>query len=82
VPSTSEIRIPLEIEKTADVRIDIFDVSGNWVTTMAGGTYTMGIHNLRWNGENSQGAPVSSGIYFIRCLAGGRSDVKTAIVVR
>lgn len=82
VPSGSEIQIPLEMEAAADITIDVFDVGGSWIATVAGGRYGAGIHNLRWNGKNSRGVPVSSGMYFIRGSAAAASDVEPVIVIR
>jgi hypothetical protein len=82
VPSAARIDIPLEIVKASDVRVDIFSVRGDWVAAVAAGQYLAGVHRLTWDGRNSQGAVVSPGVYFVRCSAGGKSDVKPVVVAR
>jgi flagellar hook assembly protein FlgD len=46
-----------------------------------GRTLTAGYHPLGWDGRNSAGLQVSSGVYFVRAEAAGkRMDLRLAVV--
>ena len=51
--------IEFTLETSSHVRIEVFDVSGRSVVTLADGVVAAGPHRYRWD---SRGAP--SGIYF------------------
>ena len=51
------------------VTLRIFDVLGNEITTLVNEEKTTGTYEVVWNGKNSLGNYVSSGIYFARIQA-------------
>jgi flagellar hook assembly protein FlgD len=61
------------IEYTTSTRmqiaIEILDVSGAVVTRLEQGILPGGKHQVTWNGRDTAGRPVGSGVYFYR-LAG------------
>jgi hypothetical protein len=62
--------VDYEIPVASDVNMRIFDVSGRLVRTIVDYKQDAGIYSVRWDGTNSAGDRVSSGIYFIRLVAG------------
>lgn len=54
-----------------EARVDVFDVSGRWVTTLTNRWYSGGTHGVQWNGRDARGAPAASGVYFCRLRAPG-----------
>ncbi|MEZ4764524.1 MAG: T9SS type A sorting domain-containing protein [Calditrichia bacterium] len=62
-PFNPETRLRFSLPKSADVTIQIFDVTGRKINT-AGAASEAGAHEIRWNATNESGAAVSSGIYF------------------
>jgi hypothetical protein len=62
-PST-EIRFSLP--RAGSVEVRIYDVGGRLVRSEAPGVLTAGGHAVTWNGVDQKGAPVGSGIYFVR----------------
>jgi hypothetical protein len=62
-PSTT---IPVTLENSADVNLQIFNILGQQVVTLYQGKKTAGEHQFSWNGQNSAGKLVQSGIYFYR----------------
>lgn len=82
VVSTTTVRFTLERE--ANVRLDVFDVSGRLVTRLANGTHTAGSHIARWDARGA-----SAGVYVCRIEevpAGGpaayRALARRIVVVR
>ena len=54
------------LPKAMDVKIEIFNSLGQKVTTLVDGKRVQGQHIINWNGIDSRGIPVSSGVYFYR----------------
>jgi PKD repeat protein len=49
-----------------EVRLDVFDILGRRLTTLADGVRDAGVHRVIWDGRDEGGASVASGIYFYR----------------
>ncbi len=77
-PSTL-IRFTLPQER--DVKLDIFDVSGRIVKTLAKGALGPGLHTLAWNGTGRNGMRLSSGVYLYRLVAGADRAERKMILV-
>ncbi len=58
----------------ASVRLDVFDLSGRRVRTIADRTMPAGVHRLTWDGRNNQGEAQNSGTYFYQLRAGSFSQ--------
>ena len=63
-PFNPETVIQFEIPERANVTINIYDVLGSYITTIHSGELQSGLHKVIWNGLNSRGFKVGSGIYF------------------
>ncbi|MFN0151002.1 MAG: kelch repeat-containing protein [bacterium] len=48
------------------VRLDVFDVAGRRVRTLAAGALPSGAHEATWMGDSDAGSPVAAGVYFLR----------------
>jgi hypothetical protein len=59
-PSTT---IAYELPKTMHVEIDIYNMLGQLIVTLANNQQTAGYHRVDWNGCTPDGREVSSGIY-------------------
>jgi len=76
-PFNSETAIRFDLPGGCGVRIDIFDVTGRLVKTLADGPYPAGYHSAVWDGTNSTGVTVSSGIYFYRIRTNPMNSTST-----
>jgi hypothetical protein len=72
-PFTPGTSIAFGIPETQHVRVTIFDVRGRLVRTLADGVFEAGPHDVPWDGTNSAGEPLGSGVYFYRLEAGDRT---------
>ncbi|MGA8262926.1 MAG: T9SS type A sorting domain-containing protein, partial [Ignavibacteriaceae bacterium] len=72
-PSTT---IKFYTPNTSDVTIRIYDMLGREVTTLINQQTTAGYHIVYWNGKDSRGENVASGIYLYRLTAGSFSETK------
>jgi FlgD Ig-like domain len=63
-PATS---IRFTLPQTLPVTADVWTVTGAKVRTLANGTtFSAGVHALRWDGRNTDGERVASGVYLFR----------------
>jgi flagellar hook assembly protein FlgD len=69
-PFNSITQIDFDLPGTANLELQIFDMNGKLVKTLADGeACEPGNHIVQWNGTNDCGAAVSSGIYVCRLMA-------------
>jgi flagellar hook assembly protein FlgD len=48
----------------------IYDINGKQVAELVNNRQNAGTYSVTWNGKNNLGAPVSSGVYYCRIIAG------------
>lgn len=61
----------------------VYDVLGQQVQILMNGIVPAGTHSVQWDGRDSRGTPVGSGVYFYRLAAGlNHSSTKKMIVMR
>jgi len=66
-PSTN---IRFNLVKAGDVVIEIYNIIGQKVTTLIDERLSAGVHQVTWNGTDSDGHNVASGIYFYQLETG------------
>ena len=64
------------------MQIVVYDLLGRQVVELVNGDFDAGRHTARWNGANSFGADVASGIYLVRMKAGSFEAIKKLHLVR
>jgi hypothetical protein len=64
-PFRQELNLHFALPRESAVRIDVLDLQGRIVATLADGVFAAGGHDLAWNGGTASGR-VGAGIYFIR----------------
>lgn len=67
-PFRSETQIRFITEQTGEVQIDIFDINGRLIKSLAKGYFESGSQKITWDGTDQQGNMVKSGHYFCRVL--------------
>jgi FlgD Ig-like domain len=71
-PSKGSVRIEYQIPQTSPVSLEVYDVTGRLVRTLArSSSQAAGDHVSTWDGRDDRGHPARSGIYFLRLDAGG-----------
>jgi flagellar hook assembly protein FlgD len=86
-PFNPETWIPYQLQKPADVVVRIYNANGRLVRTLDLGQRSTGFylgHNRAayWDGRNSAGEKVSSGVYFYQIKAGDFSAVRRMVIVK
>ncbi len=81
-PSDAGSEITFSLPSPADVRIDIYNMRGQKVATLLDRHVTAGDHSVRWDGRDSRGVDVGSGVYFCRVEADGFDDTAKMVLIR
>ena len=63
------------------VRLEVFDLLGRRVRTLADGTFEPGEHSVVWDRRNARGAPAAPGMYFYRIEAGHYREKRAMTIV-
>ncbi|RKY74174.1 MAG: hypothetical protein DRQ24_00570, partial [Candidatus Latescibacterota bacterium] len=66
-PFKAQTVVSFSLPKSAFVRLEVYNTLGQKVRTLIETGMKPGNHSVIWNGEDSSGREVSSGIYFY-CL--------------
>jgi len=77
-PSTT---IGFSLPVSSDWKLSIYNINGELVSDHRGSS-AAGHHVVTWNGTNSDGAPVASGIYFYRLEARDFNETRKMILLK
>lgn len=64
-PSSGEVQIAFEMQKEADYELEVYDVMGRKMKTVAAGRLFEGAHTRSWDGRDASGGMAPSGQYLI-----------------
>jgi murein DD-endopeptidase MepM/ murein hydrolase activator NlpD len=78
-PSTT---IRYTISEASPTTLDVFDTEGHRVVTLFKGVSPTGAHTVTWDGRDSSGNAVSSGLYFYRLDVRGKVFTKKMVLIR
>ncbi|RLC45854.1 MAG: hypothetical protein DRH70_06695, partial [Candidatus Coatesbacteria bacterium] len=65
-PFNDVVVFKISLPEPADVSLDIYNIAGQKVATVACDRYDAGIYRLHWNGKTDDGVALSSGVYLYR----------------
>lgn len=81
-PFTSQTEIRYSLPEGNKMRITIYDLAGRKVSTLVEGHREAGRYSIKWDGTDSFGREVGSGIYFCRLQADDLTAGKKMILLR
>ena len=81
-PFTASTRLSFSLDRARDVRVEVLDVAGRRVTTLATGLFAAGPHVLDWDGRDAQGRSAAAGIYFCRLRADDTTLTRRMVLKR
>ncbi len=80
-PFNPDVNIQYQLPAVEDVKIDIFNMLGQKVTSLVDSRHAAGHYNVVWHGRNSYGHSVGTGIYFVVVSrASGTSVMKVTLL--
>jgi beta-lactamase superfamily II metal-dependent hydrolase len=73
-PFNAEVTLSFALAQDQRIRLDIYDIRGGWIKTLADGKFTAGEHRIYWLADN-----LSAGIYIAR-MSGDRETRSVKLV--
>jgi hypothetical protein len=81
-PFNPSTMITYSVPQKVSVRIDIYNILGQRVSSLVNQEQVAGTHSLVWNGHDNRNIQVSSGVYFLKMQAGSFSDIKKMLLMK
>jgi len=78
-PSTT---IRFHLPEAGFVTLKIYDASGREIATLVNEVRSDGTHTVEWNGKNSLGTPMNSGVYFYELRTAKELESRKMILIR
>ncbi|MCF7918426.1 MAG: T9SS type A sorting domain-containing protein [Candidatus Cloacimonetes bacterium] len=76
-PFNPDTNLKFKLAQSCNIKLDIFNIRGQLVSSLVNGTYQTGEHNVHWNGKDIYGNQAATGVYFCKFTAqsiDGRPD--------
>jgi hypothetical protein len=81
-PFNPVTNITFTVPGRAQTRLSIYNLEGRLVKSLFDTEFEGGVKTVTWDGRDSRGNPVSSGVYFYRLRAGGDVMTKKMILLK
>jgi hypothetical protein len=81
-PTAGRTSIHYGLPKPTAVKLSVYSVAGTLVRTVAAGTQNPGWYTAAWDGSDSRGRRVSTGVYLVRFEAGAFTSTRKLVVQR
>jgi hypothetical protein len=81
-PFNASTEITFRTPIQSKVSLEIFNLAGQKIATLANDTYDAGEHTVIWNSTSDNGKVVSSGVYFYRLQVDNRSETKKMVLIK
>lgn len=81
-PFNPQTSIRFTLPQNERVTLAIYNANGQLVKTLASGEKARGTYDITWDGHDSKGNQVSSGVYFYRLSAGKFSETKKMVMLK
>lgn len=81
-PFNDRTIIPIYLPKDQEISLEIYNVLGQRVKTLAKGKMSEGYHRIMWDGRSDAAVAVGSGIYFYRFKAGKYAKTKKLVLLK
>ncbi len=86
-PFNPETWIPYQLSKDSLVSISIYDTAGKLIRTLSLGFQSAGFYNSReraayWDGRNTLGEPVASGVYFFQLVTPSFQQTRRMLILK
>ncbi|MGB2698725.1 MAG: FlgD immunoglobulin-like domain containing protein, partial [Candidatus Zixiibacteriota bacterium] len=81
-PFNAETVIEYRLPKPTKVKVNVYNVLGQRVTTLIDQVQPAGYHKTSWDGTNKSGITVSSGVYFYEIQTSEFSECRKMVLLR
>jgi len=81
-PFTPSTTIRFTLNRQSDVRLKVYNVLGQEVSTLVSSRMAPGSHSVTWDARDRAGQPVAAGIYLYRISADGQSRTRQMVLIK
>lgn len=81
-PFNPETVIPFALPASGAARIAVYNLVGQEIAVLIDDHLAAGRHTVRWNGRDDLGRTASSGVYFVRMVAGSETAVRKVVLMK
>ncbi len=81
-PFNPEITLPLQMDRDAELRLELLTPDGRLVALLHEGLLEAGRHEFRWKGLDEQGRRVSSGVYLLHATGPSGSESQRLVLAK
>lgn len=81
-PFNPSTQISFYLPESQEVKLSIYNLTGQLIETLSSGKVPAGIQSVTWNGKNSKGIIVPSGIYLYQLTTGSTTWTRKMILTK
>jgi len=81
-PFNPTTTVGFNLKGAENVNLRVYDAAGVLVRTLKDEHYSPGYHEVFWDGRDNNGQQVSTGVYFIRLIAGDYVEARKAVLLK
>ena len=81
-PSFGPVTLTFTLVEAADVRLDVFDISGRIVDSQSSRPFGAGRNTIRWDGRDGARGRLAPGLYVLRLDAAGLQATRRVLLIR
>jgi len=81
-PFNPNTTIPIELAQSSRVQISIYNLKGQRVSVLLNEIRAAGHYSLQWDGTDSRGEMVSSGVYFVQLRTSNKTMIRKMTLLR
>ena len=74
-PFNPDTTIRFNVIADCNVQIDVFNIKGQKINSLVNEQLLKGEHSITWNGENTSGKKVGSGLYLYKLIVNGKTEI-------
>ncbi len=81
-PFNPTTTISFDLANSSDVKLEVYNIKGQKIITLADDNYAAGQYSVTWNGKDASNKNVASGVYFYKMITDYYSSIKKMIMLK
>jgi flagellar hook assembly protein FlgD len=81
-PFNPDTQISYQLPESGEVWLVVYNLLGQEVRVLAQGHQDVGYYRVVWDGKDTSGRSVSSGVYLVRMASGDFTSVKKMLLLK
>jgi hypothetical protein len=81
-PAKGRMKIAFSLPQGREVALNLYDLTGRGIRTLAVGWREAGEHEVSWDGRTQDGGKAWAGVYFLKLQAGGECETRRVVLLK